>query len=243
MEEEKMAAEDMITLVAVGDVGPRRADPEYPVHDPIFAHSAEIIKKADISFCKLERILTARHERKDWYDCVVDPENIRELTYAGFTVANVATNHHMDAGVESFVDTLNTLKKNNIKPVGGGMNIAEARTPVIVERKGTKVAFLGYSSVIPKTVMPYEAEEDRPGCAPMYISTFYQATDWQPGTPAPKIITVPDDDDLAAMIDDIQKAKAQADLVVISFHWGIHFVPGLIARYQAVINSLPVLGV
>jgi hypothetical protein len=34
------------------------------------------------------------------------------------------------------------------------------------------------------------------------------------------------------MVSDIKKAKEQADLIVVSIHWGIHFVPAVIADYQ-----------
>ena len=34
------------------------------------------------------------------------------------------------------------------------------------------------------------------------------------------------------MIADINSAKAQADVVIVSHHWGIHFVRAVIADYQ-----------
>lgn len=227
----RMAGKEIITLCAVGDVGPRRDNPEYPYHEPIFALSGPMTRHADIAFCQLERVLSEKPNRT-YYNDVVHPDNVRQLTEGGFNVVSVAGNHHMDAGVEAFLDTLEVLKKNHIKPVGVGLNIAEARTPVIVEKNGTRVAFLGYSSIIPKAEVPYDAEENRPGCAPMYTSTFYEASDWQPGTPSPRVISMANKEDLEAMRNDIRRAKAQADLVVMSIHWGVHHVPGLIAMYQ-----------
>ena len=226
-----MADKDVVTLCAVGDVGPRREDPDYPRKEPIFALSASLTKEADIAFCQLERILSER-PTPSYYDDIAHPNNVRQLTGAGFNVVSLAGNHHMDAGVECFLDTLDVLKSNSILPVGVGMNIAEARTPAIVERKGMKIAFLGYSSIIPKSEVPYDAEANRPGCAPMYISTFYEASDWHPGTPSPRIISIADKDDLTAMKEDIKRAKTQADIVIMSIHWGVHHVPGLIAMYQ-----------
>ena len=226
-----MTDKETITLCAVGDVGPRRDNPDYPYKEPLFALSAPITRKADIAFCQLERILSERVNRQ-YYSDVVHPDNVKQLTYGGFNVVSTAGNHHMDAGVEACIDTLEVLKKNNIQPVGVGMNIAEARAPTIVERKGTRVAFLGYSSIIPKSEIPYDAEENRPGCAPMYISTFYEASDWHPGTPSPRVISMADKDDLAAMKEDIKRAKAQADVVVMSIHWGVHHLPAYIAMYQ-----------
>jgi len=34
------------------------------------------------------------------------------------------------------------------------------------------------------------------------------------------------------VVDDIKKAKATADVVIMSIHWGIHHVPAEIAMYQ-----------
>jgi poly-gamma-glutamate synthesis protein (capsule biosynthesis protein) len=98
---------------------------------------------------------------------------------------------------------------------------------VILERKGTKVGFLAYSSVHPKG---YEATENRPGLAPIRVWTIYEQTDYQPGTP-PRIVTIPYEDDLKAMVDDIRMLKSQADIVVVSMHWGVHIIPRVIPMY------------
>ncbi|MBI2859172.1 MAG: CapA family protein [Chloroflexi bacterium] len=221
---------EKLSICLVGDVGPRRNDPDYPYKEPIFALSAPVTREADIAFCQLDKVLSDKPNRQ-YFNTVAHPDNVRQLVYGGFDVVSLASNAHLHAGIEAFFDTIEVLKKNNIKPVGVGMNIAEARTPVIVEKKGTRVAFLGYSCILPKGEIPSDAQTNRPGCAPMYISTYYEATDWQPGM-QPKVITVADKGNLEAMKDDISRAKDQADIVVISFHWGIHHVPGAIAMYQ-----------
>ena len=65
----------------------------------------------------------------------------------------------------------------------------------------------------------------------MRASTSFEQVDWQPGTP-PLIKTWADKVDLSAMIEDIRKARAQADVVIVSLHWGVHLVPAVIAMYQ-----------
>jgi poly-gamma-glutamate synthesis protein (capsule biosynthesis protein) len=65
----------------------------------------------------------------------------------------------------------------------------------------------------------------------MRAHTYYEPFDYQAGVP-PKVVTVPFEEDLAAMMDDITQAKKNADTVVLSLHWGIHFMPRLIADYQ-----------
>jgi poly-gamma-glutamate synthesis protein (capsule biosynthesis protein) len=80
--------------------------------------------------------------------------------------------------------------------------------------------------------MAYWAEPSRPGCAPLRAHTLYEQIEHdQPGTP-PRIRTFAHAEDLAAMCADIRAAKAQADIVLVSQHWGIHFVRATIADYQ-----------
>src|SRR5579884_4199067 len=218
---------DTVTLHAVGDVFPIKDNP-----DESFALCASDLKSADITFCQLEKVLTTR-EKSVYYNAVVNNPNeiARALANAGFNVVGVGSNHHMDAGVGPFLDTLEVLREYGMAPLGVGNNIVEARTPIIVEQNGVRVAFLGYSSVIPRAEVPYEATSTRPGCTPMFISTFFEQTDWQPGTP-PKIITIADKGDLAAMEEDVRKAKSMADIVVMSIHWGVHHLPAVIAMYE-----------
>lgn len=220
-----------LRLYAVGDVGPHRDDPEYPYKSLIFALSAPITREADVAFCQLERILSEKPIRK-YNDEVAHPDNVHQLIYAGFNLVSIAGNHHMDAGMEPFLDTMDVLKRNNIRLVGVGMDIAEARTPTVMDVKGSRVAFLAYSCVLPKGEVAYDAEINRPGCAAIYISTYYEASDWQPGTPSPRVVTKAEPRDLEAMREDVRRARAQADVVIMSLHWGVHHIPGLLAGYQ-----------
>jgi hypothetical protein len=113
--------------------------------------------------------------------------------------------------------------------IGVGANIDEARKPAIVERKGTKITFLAYNSILPPG---YWATPTKPGCAPLRGITIYTPLEPdQPGRPA-KILTYPHREDLEAMIANIEKVRSQADIVIVSQHCGIHFVPAAIADYQ-----------
>jgi len=99
---------------------------------------------------------------------------------------------------------------------------------VIFERNGTRIGFLAYCSVLPKG---YDARAGKSGCAPLRASTVYEQIDWQPGTP-PRIVTHADKNDMAAMVEDIRKLRPQVDVLFVSMHWGVHYVPGVIAMYQ-----------
>jgi poly-gamma-glutamate synthesis protein (capsule biosynthesis protein) len=158
------------------------------------------------------------------------PEGAAALARAGFDVISFAGNHCLDWGNEAFFETLSNLAAAGIEVVGAGADIAAARRPVVRRlADGTRVAFLAYSSILPQA---YWAEARRPGCAPMRAHTLYEQVEHdQPGTPA-RIHTFAHAGDLAAMEEDIRAAKRIADVVLVSHHWGIHFVRAVIADYQ-----------
>jgi poly-gamma-glutamate synthesis protein (capsule biosynthesis protein) len=221
-----MPNSEEVLIYAVGDVAPSRAEP-----DTLFANVSSQLREADIAFCQLEINITERGERLPQvrHTDRTHPGAAHALKNAGFSVVSCAGNHCMDWGRDGLFDTLDALKAAKLDVVGAGANIAEARKPVIVNTKGQRIAFLAYSSILP---MGWWAEDKRPGCAPMRAWTLYEQIEHdQPGTPA-RIHTFANRDDLAALQDDIRKAKTQADVVIVSLHWGIHFVPAVIADYQ-----------
>ena len=217
-------------LLAVGDLAMDRDD-----YDENFAATRQMLREADISFGQLEtsfasggvRAPQARHA------VMARPDGADALARAGFDVISMAGNHVMDWGNDAFFETRANLERVGIVPVGAGENIAAARKPASFTLKdGSRVAILAYSSILPQS---YWADERRPGCAPMRAFTHYEQIEHdQPGTP-PRIRSWPHIDDLAAMEADIRAAKRDHDVVIVSLHWGIHFVRAAIAEYQPVV--------
>jgi poly-gamma-glutamate capsule biosynthesis protein CapA/YwtB (metallophosphatase superfamily) len=112
------------------------------------------------------------------------------------------------------------MEGQGIAHIGGGNDIDEARCPAIIERDGTKVGFVGYACVCDPA---HAARKDRPGLARFRVHTAYEPLPRffeVPGSP-PIIITKPDPGDLAALRENIGRAKDQADVVVVSWHWGV----------------------
>jgi poly-gamma-glutamate synthesis protein (capsule biosynthesis protein) len=216
----------MIVLHAVGDVAPDRPQPA-----DCFALARETLQRADIGFCQLECNLTTRGARlpqvRHSHRSV--PETADAMREAGFDVASIAGNHCMDWGTEGLTDTIENLEKANLGVVGAGLNIDAARKPVIIERDGVRTAFLAYSSILPEG---YWAQERRAGCAPMRAHTHYEQIEPdQPGTP-PRVHTWAFRKDLENLAQDVTEVRRSADAVVVSLHWGIHFVPAVLADYQ-----------
>jgi hypothetical protein len=220
-----MTGENTLTLVAVGDVGPKRAHAE-----EVFDMTRWILRGADITFGQLESNLSLRgtQQLQVGLGSIAHPRVGDALADAGFDVMSFASNHTLDYSEEALLDTLDVMKRNKIEVIGAGKDIFQARRPVIFERKKTRVGFLAYCSVVPKG---FDAKENKPGVAPVRASTSYEQADWQPGAP-PRIVTKAFPDDLDAMVKDIQSLRREVDVLVVSMHWGVHFVPSVIAQYQ-----------
>jgi poly-gamma-glutamate synthesis protein (capsule biosynthesis protein) len=221
-----------LTLLAVGDVSPRQSDDGRNLEAV-----RSLLRGGDITFGQLEEPLSNRGDRQLyaglggplWDGPPFNPdEGAKLLLDHGFDIMSFAGNHTMDRSEESMFDTLDAAGRVGIPLIGVGGDIDAARTPVILERDGTRVGFLGYASVLPGG---YAAGPGKPGVAPLRASTFYQQVDWQPGT-APRVRTFPEPADLDALTADIAALRPRVDVLILSVHWGVHFEPATIADYQ-----------
>ena len=223
-----MAANSVI-LLGCGDVG--------PIHEPMNAYS-ELAKPtlatADLRFAQVERVYSERgalqvhsggaHSR-------VKPHMASVFADCGFDVVSLASNHAMDWGEDALLDTVDLLREKGMQVIGAGRNLSEARRPAIVERNGVRIAILAYCSILQTG---YAARRDRAGIAPLRAHTYYEPFDYQAGVP-PRVVTVPYEEDLAGMVEDIAAARKAAHVVVLSLHWGVHFIPRTIADYQVTV--------
>jgi len=214
-------------VLATGDLAPDREDP-----DSCFAATTAVLNAAELVFGQLETSFATRGTRlpQARHAVLAKPACAAAIARAGFDVLSFAGNHCLDWGNDAFFETLAHLDAAGVAVVGVGANIEAARRPLIRRlADGTRVAFLAYSSILPQA---YWAEGNRPGCAPMRAHTLYEQIEHdQPGTP-PRIHSFAHAGDLAAMQADIRAARTLADVVLVSQHWGIHFVRASIADYQ-----------
>ena len=73
------------------------------------------------------------------------PEAAQVLKAGGVDIVSLTSNHTMDFGKHGLVETLETLDREGIYRVGAGRYAREARRPEIVDVKGERIAYLGYS--------------------------------------------------------------------------------------------------
>ncbi len=225
-ENSKISADDCAVLFGVGDVGPLR-----PRMDTMFNSVAPVLRGGDLVFGQLETTVSARGSRAPNAKLAIRtrPDAAAAIRETGFTHMSFAGNHCLDWGYEAFDDTFEHMRSAGVELFGAGSNLEAARRAALAEVKGMRVALLGYSSILPQG---YRAQATRPGCAPLWAHTKYEQVELdQPGTPC-RVQTYADRQDLEAALEDIAKARESADLVVLSVHWGVHFVPEAIADYQ-----------
>jgi len=187
------AQAEPVRLVFVGDVmlddGPGRTI--QAGGDPL-AHFAAALKDADFTVGNLECPVATTGKALDnkIYTFRAQPQAL-EVLKGRFDAMAVSNNHSGDYGQEAFVETLDLLDKAGIRHFGGGRNLAAAHAPLWVERKGLRIALLGYNEFKPRS---FEAGADWPGVS------------WSEDS---------------QVVADIRAARAAgADLVIPFMHWG-----------------------
>ncbi len=89
----------------------------------------------------------------------IDPEAVTVLNKMHADIWNICNNHIMDAGEFGIRSTLEIAKENGVQTIGAGMNIHEARKPVILDEAGGIGMFgVGYQRACRK------ADENKAGC-------------------------------------------------------------------------------
>lgn len=159
--------------------------------DP-FADFAGVFNGADIRMGNLECVVATTGSAGDKnYTFRANPQVLPVLK-RHFDALALANNHSGDFGREAFAEMLGLMDQAQLGHFGGGRNLSEAHTPLILERKGLRIALLGYDEFMPRS---FEADANAPGVA------------WS------------EDEQVVA---DIHKARSvyRADLVIPIMHWG-----------------------
>jgi poly-gamma-glutamate synthesis protein (capsule biosynthesis protein) len=170
---------------------------EYPL-----AEVAPILKTADLAFANLECALTGNavggrfHEGdRSWCSFTAPPRFGQALVDGGIDVVSLANNHTYDGGEKGLLETMATLDQFGIVHVGAGRDVEEARAWRVVRARERKIAFLAYDDI---DLRRPAAAASRPGIALLR-------------------------DTLPQVLEEVALAKQEADVVIVSFHWGALF--------------------
>ena len=188
-----VARAEPVRLIFAGDImlddGPGRV--VAAGRDPL-APFADLLGTADYRIGNLECPIatTGQPQASKIYSFRAHPRVI-DVLKGRFDALSVANNHSGDYGHAAFLETLGHLRQAGIASFGGGRNLAEAHAPLWIEKKGLRIAVLGYNEFKPRS---FEAGPHWPGIA------------WSEDS---------------HVLSDIRAARAAgADVVIPFMHWG-----------------------
>ncbi|MBI4251794.1 MAG: CapA family protein [Candidatus Tectomicrobia bacterium] len=185
-----------------------------------FGRLAPLFRRAGLAFANLECPLSRRGRgAPDKILLRGAPEMDEALLEAGFGLLSFANNHALDYGEEAFLDTLARMKERAIPLAGCGANLAQARRPIVAERKGLRIGCLAYCSILPRGSA---AGPGRPGVNPLRAVTAYRPRmdpAEYPGAPA-EVYTWTVPEDLQAMAKAVRALRRRVDVLVVNHHWG-----------------------
>lgn len=193
-----------LTLALVGDVMLGRVvnrmiakhGSAYPWGDILPA-----VRSADCFLINLECALTDHTER--WSDGGYKPFYFRAnpcvvetLQVAGVDFASLANNHAADFGMTGLLDTVCHLDEAGIAHAGAGVDLAAAQMPAFLTADNLRIGIVAFA--------------DHPAV-------------WAAGSTSPGINYTPvslASDHFGAIEHALAMARQQADLVILSIHWG-----------------------
>jgi len=214
----------------IGFVGDVLIDRENP--SEVFCAVRELLKVPDVLFANLESPYSDSPGIAITQPIALTPRmhNLGAYAEAGFNVLSMANNHIVDAGHAAMLETRSRLREQGIATCGAGENLGDARSPAILDKQGTKVGFLAYSSVFPHG---YQARGNVPGLAPLRAyNHFHELPEYCAPGYLPRIETIPDPEDHRNLEADIKALRSKVDLVVVSVHWGDHLRPYMLTDHE-----------
>ena len=161
--------------------------------DPLYEGVAEITENADIAFINQETPVATAIKEPSSYPLFNTPtECVTDLHEIGFNVFNIASNHSLDQGAAGLEATIDFMETvPDSLYVGAYKNQEEMEKTHALTVNGVKVAFLGFTEMTNGLVLDSSSE----------LQFTYTS-------------------DETEMEQLIKAADADADVVIVSVHWG-----------------------
>jgi len=205
-----------VTFAVAGDVIPheavkdaaKAAGPGADGWAALFSQVSDVFERADFGFVNMETPVAPEHThgtKPFMFDAL--PELITGLKQSGVKIVSFANNHVFDQGQPGFAETREHLREQGMLFAGSGDTAALAWQPVIVEKNGIKVGFLGMTRWLNGNRNP--EKDDEP-----HVNFFPYPDDNASGAPGM---------DAAGVLEAVKQARAKCDFLVVSIHWGVEY--------------------
>lgn len=205
------STEPPVTLVFAGDMALDDAAGDFIARggDPL-APFADWLDSADIRIANLECVVATEGSAEGKIYTFRAHPRVLPVLRRHLDAVTLANNHSGDFGRKAFVQMLGLLQDAGLQQVGGGRNLREAHTPLIIERRGLRIALLSYVEFMPRS---FEADTDAAGVA------------WS--------------EDEQVRYDIAQaRSRYHADLVIPLMHWGWENEPVANSRQRQLARTL-----
>ena len=207
-----------LSLVAVGDILMHQDVKTAAAREPggfpvLWADLVPLFQGADLAFGNLETPVAPRTGRPGVPFQFNAPETLpAALRASGFTVLATANNHAFDQGSRGVRETLERLRVEGLVAIGSGADRAQAESLQVLERQGFRVAFLGFTDLFN---IDLNRRATEPWVRPLELEPALQA---------------------------VRAARSQADLVVVSLHWGNEYQHLPTKRQRDIAHALVAAG-
>ena len=112
---------------------------------PLFEDIKPYVSEPDLAFCHVEVPMT--DAPPTGYPIFNAPPDLaQDIAGTGWDACSTASNHSLDQGEEGVAATLANLDRAGVAHTGSATSPRDARTPLILEADGVKIAFLAYTS-------------------------------------------------------------------------------------------------
>jgi len=223
-----------VRITAVGDVMLHRAvktsardhatRDNHGGYDWVWADVRDAVQTADLALANLESPVAPHSHRGIWGEVFnASPLVLDSLDHTGFDLLTFANNHTFDQGPAGLVETLERIEAAGMKVVGSGRDCSQARAAYVREINGVRIAFLAMTDLMNYIIKENDVE--------VAECTFVTG-------PECKKDCGPDRDAFYYLVDDelvlgaIRAARANADAVVLSFHWGVEYDTNPLPLYR-----------
>ncbi|MHB9025152.1 MAG: CapA family protein [Armatimonadota bacterium] len=178
---------DMLLASGVGRVAAARGSAH------LFAGVRDLLRADDLTIGNLEcAVATGGQPAEKQYVFRAHPSVLPGMVQSGVDAVSLANNHTLDYGRSALLETLEHLRKARLPAAGAGKDLESAYLPVLLSRKGQRIAFFAASRVLPST--SWYAGSQRAGIAQAYNP--------------------------ARLLSGLRTARSRADIVIVYLHWG-----------------------
>jgi hypothetical protein len=191
------AVGDMMAPLRVKSTVTKNGKPEQYYFGFLFNPVKHLIESADIAFVNLETPISESEMNKPRPFVFNASDDLpKALKWSGFKMVSIANNHSLDQNEKGLTETLASVKKAGLIPIGAGLTRTQSLDGHISEIKGTKIGWLAFTGFI----------NGGDSIARKSKSNYINLT-------ARK-------EDLHAAIESM---RPKVDILILSLHWGVEY--------------------